>query len=61
VTAIVARIAGGFVGTAILGETFDRIGWPACAGGIALALGAAALLAFRLQPPSGRRQSDSDN
>jgi MFS transporter, YNFM family, putative membrane transport protein len=40
--------AGGLVGTAILGEAFDRIGWPACVGGIALALGAAALLAFRL-------------
>ena len=40
--------AGGLVGTAILGEVFDRIGWPACVGGIALALGAAALLAFRL-------------
>jgi YNFM family putative membrane transporter len=40
--------AGGLVGTAILGGIFDRIGWPACVGGIALALGAAALLAFRL-------------
>jgi predicted MFS family arabinose efflux permease len=40
--------AGGLVGTAILGEAFDRIGWPACVGGIALALGTAALLAFRL-------------
>jgi predicted MFS family arabinose efflux permease len=43
--------AGGLVGTAILGEVFDRIGWPACVGGIALALGAAALLALRLRLP----------
>ena len=41
--------AGGLVGTAVLGQIFDRIGWPACVVGIALALGAAALLAFRLR------------
>jgi len=40
--------AGGLVGTALLGQVFDRIGWPACVAGIALSLGAAALLAFRL-------------
>jgi MFS transporter, YNFM family, putative membrane transport protein len=37
--------AGGLIGTAILGQLFDRIGWPACVGGIALSLGLAALLA----------------
>jgi YNFM family putative membrane transporter len=41
--------AGGLVGTAILGQIFDRIGWPACVAGIALSLGAAALLAHRLK------------
>jgi predicted MFS family arabinose efflux permease len=41
--------AGGLVGTAILGQIFDRIGWPACVGGIALSLAAAALLAIRLK------------
>lgn len=41
--------AGGLVGTAILGQIFDRIGWPACVAGIALSLGAAALLAFHLK------------
>src|SRR5262244_2858613 len=40
--------AGGLVGTAILGQIFDRIGWPACVAGIGLALGAAAVLAYRL-------------
>jgi LysR substrate binding domain len=33
---------------AILGQIFDRIGWPACVAGIGLALGAAAMLAYRL-------------
>src|SRR5262249_29068313 len=41
--------AGGLVGTAILGQIFDRIGWPACVAGIGLALGAAAVLAHRLK------------
>src|SRR5215813_8224269 len=40
---------GGLVGTAVLGQVFDRIGWPACVGGIALSLGAAALLTLRLK------------
>ena len=41
--------AGGLVGTAILGQIFDRIGWPACVGGIALSLGLAALLTLWLK------------
>jgi predicted MFS family arabinose efflux permease len=41
--------AGGLVGTAILGQMFDRIGWPACVAGIALSLGVAAALALRLK------------
>jgi MFS transporter, YNFM family, putative membrane transport protein len=41
--------AGGLVGTAILGQIFDRVGWPACVIGIALSLGVAALLARRLK------------
>ena len=36
---------GGLVGTAVLGQVFDRIGWPACVAGVGLALGAAAWLA----------------
>lgn len=43
--------AGGLVGTAVLGQIFDRIGWAACVGGIALALGAAALLTRCLELP----------
>jgi MFS transporter, YNFM family, putative membrane transport protein len=41
--------AGGLVGTAILGQIFDRIGWPACVAGITLSLGVAAVLALRLE------------
>jgi MFS transporter, YNFM family, putative membrane transport protein len=37
------------VGTAILGQIFDRIGWAACVAGIALSLGVAAVLAHRLK------------
>jgi MFS transporter, YNFM family, putative membrane transport protein len=40
--------AGGLVGTAILGQVFDRLGWTACVIGIALALAAAAILTFHL-------------
>ena len=39
---------GGMVGTALLGQLFDRIGWAACVAGIGLTLAVAALLAIRL-------------
>lgn len=39
---------GGLVGTAVLGQAFDRFGWAACVAGIGLSLAAAALLTFRL-------------
>jgi MFS transporter, YNFM family, putative membrane transport protein len=44
--------SGGLVGTAILGQVFDRVGWPACVGGIALSLAAAAFLTLRLRLPA---------
>ncbi|MEQ1929887.1 MAG: MFS transporter [Parvularculaceae bacterium] len=40
---------GGLVGSAVLGQVFDRFGWPATVGGIALSLVAAALLAAMLK------------
>jgi len=40
---------GGIVGSAILGQLFERAGWPACVIGIGLSLGVAALLAARLK------------
>jgi len=44
---------GGIVGSAVLGQLFDRVGWAACIAGIALALALASLLAVRLKkhPP----------
>lgn len=46
--------AGGLVGSAVLGQVFDRLGWLACVLGIGAALLAAALLAFRLTMDEGR-------
>jgi predicted MFS family arabinose efflux permease len=45
---------GGLIGTAALGQIFDRLGWAACVVGIAFALAGAALLTFwlMLQTPS---------
>jgi predicted MFS family arabinose efflux permease len=43
---------GGLVGTAVLGQLFDRFGWAACVAGIGAALAVAALLALRLKMPS---------
>jgi MFS transporter, YNFM family, putative membrane transport protein len=39
---------GGLIGTAVLGQVFDRLGWPATVVGIAMSLGVAAALAARL-------------
>ena len=42
---------GGLVGSAVLGQVFDRFGWGACVAGIGLALGLAAVLALQLHMP----------
>ena len=42
---------GGLVGTAVLGQLFDRLGWAACVAGIGVALALAAWLAARLKLP----------
>jgi MFS family permease len=47
-----AYFMGGLVGSAVLGQAFDRLGWPACVFGIGIALSLAALLAFRLVAPA---------
>jgi YNFM family putative membrane transporter len=49
---------GGLVGSAVLGQLFDRFGWTACVSGIALALVVAALLAFRLKIPRASSPSN---
>ena len=43
--------SGGVIGSAVLGQLFDRFGWAACVAGIGLSLAAAAVLAVRLKPP----------
>jgi predicted MFS family arabinose efflux permease len=40
---------GGLVGSAVLGQLFDHIGWPATVGGIGGSLMIAAILAIRLR------------
>jgi predicted MFS family arabinose efflux permease len=40
---------GGLVGSAVLGQVFDRLGWAACVGGLGISLALAGLLAFRLK------------
>ncbi|HMR34127.1 MAG TPA: MFS transporter [Geminicoccaceae bacterium] len=40
---------GGIVGTAVLGQVFDRFGWAACVAGIGVTLGAAALLTAHMR------------
>ena len=47
---------GGLVGSAVLGQVFDRFGWPACVGGVAAALGMAALLAPAPRPCASVRK-----
>ncbi|WP_193370699.1 MFS transporter [Pelagibius marinus] len=42
---------GGLVGSAVLGQVFQRFGWEACVGGIGLSLVVAALLAGNLRLP----------
>ena len=41
---------GGLVGTALLGQLFDRLGWAACVVGVGAALALAAWLAHGLVP-----------
>ena len=46
---LASYFSGGLVGTALLGQLFDRFGWSACVGGIALSLVVAAALAVKLR------------
>ncbi len=41
---------GGLAGSAVLGQVFDRLGWPACVIGIGVALMLGFLLSNRLRP-----------
>jgi predicted MFS family arabinose efflux permease len=46
---LASYFSGGLVGSAVLGQVFDRFGWPACVVGIGSALATAALLATQLK------------
>ncbi len=48
---LASYFSGGLVGSAVLGQLFDHLGWPACVGGIGLSLAIAAALATRLKLP----------
>jgi MFS transporter, YNFM family, putative membrane transport protein len=48
---LASYFAGGLAGAALLGQMFERFGWPACLAGVALALAGAAGLAWRLKLP----------
>jgi predicted MFS family arabinose efflux permease len=48
---------GGLVGSAVLGQVFDRWGWAACVTGVGLALAVAALLVVRLTMPAPAGQA----
>ena len=52
---------GGLVGSAVLGQFFDRWGWAACVAGVGAALAAAALLAVRLKAPAAGSSSALSN
>lgn len=41
---------GGLVGTAVLGQVFDRFGWTTCVAGIGATLAAASIMTHRLKP-----------
>ena len=49
---LASYFSGGLVGSAILGQVFDRYGWTACVTGVGISLLVAALLAIRLRPAS---------
>jgi predicted MFS family arabinose efflux permease len=46
---LASYFAGGLVGSAVLGQVFDRLGWAACVAGVGIALALAAILATRLK------------
>ena len=47
---LASYFTGGLVGSAVLGQLFDRCGWTACVGGIAATLMVAGVLARWMEP-----------
>ena len=50
-TYLACYFCGGLVGSAVLGQLFDRFGWAMCVAGIFGALVVAGILAVRLKLP----------
>ncbi len=48
-TYLACYFLGGLVGSAVLGQLFDRLGWKACVTGVGVALAIAALLTMQLR------------
>jgi YNFM family putative membrane transporter len=48
---------GGLAGAAVIGQIYDRSGWPAAVGGVGASLVAAALLAATLRPATAGARS----
>jgi predicted MFS family arabinose efflux permease len=52
---LASYFCGGLVGSAVLGQLFDHLGWAACVAGIGASLTLGMLLAFRLEIAAGHR------
>ncbi len=50
-TYLACYFLGGLVGSAVLGQLFDRFGWAACIAGVGVSLAVAALLTVKLTLP----------
>jgi YNFM family putative membrane transporter len=48
---------GGMVGSAVLGQLFDRFGWTACLAGVGASLAIAGVLTTQLKLPSNRGET----
>jgi predicted MFS family arabinose efflux permease len=57
---LASYFSGGLVGSAILGQVFDRLGWGACVIGVGISLLVAALLAIQLRPASVRALPETE-
>jgi predicted MFS family arabinose efflux permease len=56
-TYLACYFLGGLVGSAVLGQLFDRFGWTACVAGVGAALAMAAVLTTQLILPSNRGEA----
>jgi predicted MFS family arabinose efflux permease len=53
---LASYFAGGLIGSALLGQIFDRFGWKACVTGIGVSLAVAAWLTTYLEVPATARR-----